>query len=730
MPSKDEPVTTLAAVAPLDQWVGWREEMVAGRLTKVPYNPRSGGRAASDNPRTWATHDEAQMWAAAQGGAGTGIVLGLVNDNIGVLCGIDLDSCRDKITSKTEPWAQEIIDRCSSYSEISPSGTGVHILFRLAASETPAVAALFDGKVGRAFKRCGARDHPPAIEVFRGLRYFTVTWETISAEDELRRIDAADLEWLLREAGPKFAGPRKPTDRGPKDESRSAKAYRAGAALKAGGASYGQMRDALLAHQDPEIAAWAQTKGMADGERELHRIFDKTWKPGSIVSIGGVEKRLVTLEELNDRYALLEAPGKPSAYISRIDCLPIQQNDLGRRLADEAVLIGTKDAKPVYRSAYTFWTGHARRHIYQRVAFTSKVTAPDTLNLFRGLGVTPKEGCCDFILAHIHEVICSSDAIATEAMLNLMAWQIQHIGKPSRVIVIMKTKEHQAGKGLLLSETLLKIYGPSGFIPATTEQVVGKFNDALLGCVYMFLDEVMFSGDRKAADAIKRLATTTLYGIETKGLPVIQCPVAVNLWAATNHDVAAFIEEQDVRYWVLNVSEHRVGNTDYFTSLIEEIENGGREAFAHYLLNRDVSKFVPLRDTPKNNDAKREMIRRSINPFDARKWLEDCCLTEQIIGAADMTDLVPGQVKWRKWIPDESVAFHILAHAYTAWQRDVKSPVSPQPTPKGSLGEVLTNAGFGRAHNRAGSDRTLPHPDDCLKKLYELTKKDPNEIVP
>jgi hypothetical protein len=240
----------------------------------------------------------------------------------------------------------------------------------------------------------------------------------------------------------------------------------------------------------------------------------------------------------------------------------------------------------------------------------------------------------------------------------------------------------------------------------------------------------MFSGDRKAADAIKRLATTTLYGIETKGLPVIQCPVAVNLWAATNHDVAAFIEEQDVRYWVLNVSEHRVGDTDYFARLAEEIENGGREAFAHSLLERDVSRFNPLRDTPKNNDAKREMIRRSINPFDARKWLEECCLTEQIIGAADTTNWIPGQVKWRKWIPGDIVPFHALANAYTAWQRDVKSPVSPNPTPKGSLGEVLTNAGFGRVHNRAGSDRTLPHPDDCLKKLYEPAKKDPNEILP
>ena len=112
-------------------------------------------------------------------------------------------------------------------------------------------------------------------------------------------------------------------------------------------------------------------------------------------------------------------------------------------------------------------------------------------------------------------------------MLNLMAWQMQNIGKPSRVIVVIRTERHQAGKGLLLNETLLKIYGEAGFVPSSTDQVLGRFNDVIVGRAYVFLDEAMFFGDRRAADAIKSLATTTLHGIETKGLPTIQCPVGL-----------------------------------------------------------------------------------------------------------------------------------------------------------------------------------------------------------
>ena len=712
---------TLASLAHHPIWVAWRQEARNGQLTKLPYDPRTGRLAAVDDPGTWATYDEAQDWAAANGAAGVGLMFGQIEDAI--LCGVDLDTCRDPETEAIKPWAQVVIDRFNTYAEVSPSRRGVKLFCTFAHAGLADVEKLFDRKYGRSFKNGAAGDHPPAIEIHRGHRYFAVTEEMISETDDFRLVDLADLQWLILDHGPKFARQGKKTSGASSqrnDKSRSAKAFRAGAALKASGASYDEMRDGLLQHANPEIADWANTKGMNNGERELRRIYDNAWKQRSTVKVAGVEKRLAKLDELNDRFALLVAPGKPSVWISRLDRMPIHEDDLKRRLANEVVLTGVTDDKPAYKGAFEFWTGHARRHVYRRVAFTNRELPSDTLNLFRGLGVTPREGCCDRILAHIREVICSSDAVATDGMLKLNAWQMQNIGKPSRVIVIVKTKKHQAGKGALLGETMLKIYGPAGFAPAAIDQVLGRFNDPIVGRVYIFLDEVMFSGDRRAADAIKSLATATIYGIETKGLPIIQCPVGVNFWAATNHEVAAFIEESDVRYWVLDVSEHRVGDTDYFTKLIEEIENGGREAFAHRLLNMDVSGFVPLRDVPKNNAAKREMIKRTINPFDARKWIEECCETRQLIGYRLGNS-------WAQWKAGEEHAFHVLANAYTEWQKGVRSPVRPEPTPIGSLGEVLTTAGFAATRTAAERRRKLPDPDACLDKLYEPKKPTPGQ---
>jgi hypothetical protein len=430
--------------------------------------------------------------------------------------------------------------------------------------------------------------------------------------------------------------------------------------------------------------------------------------------IDGVLKNIVTVASINKRYAILHARGSASVYVSRDDFLPIQDNDLKRRLAAEVVVAGTKNDQPIYKSAFSYWTGHADRHVYRTVEFTSREVAPDVYNLFHGLGVTPRRGHCGKILTHIREVICSGDPVANEAMLSLLAWQIQNIGKPSRTVVVLKSEKHQVGKGQLLAELMAPIYGPSGFAPSTMDQVLGRFNDCIRGRAFIFLDEVLFGGDKRSANGIKSLSTSTSVGIETKGLPIVTCPVAVNFWLATNHENAAHIEESDERYWVLNVSEHRRGDHAYFTALSNEIKDGGREAFADLLLHRDISKFVPWRDCPKNNSAKRDMIRHSVNPYDARKWIEDCCNTECLIGRRTT------EGAWHPWVEGTEHPFAVLSAAYVEWQKGVKSPVAPGPTPTGGLGEILNSAGFvGRRATHGERVRVLPSTTECLAKLWE-----------
>jgi len=110
----------------LRQWLCWRFEERDGKPTKVPYDPSTGEKAESTNPKTWTSYEKAVSECKKHGYDGLGFVFTPEDD----LCGVDLDKCLDPETGELEGWAQKIIGELDSYTEISPSGTGVHILVR------------------------------------------------------------------------------------------------------------------------------------------------------------------------------------------------------------------------------------------------------------------------------------------------------------------------------------------------------------------------------------------------------------------------------------------------------------------------------------------------------------------------------------------------------------------------------------------------------------------------
>ena len=135
------------------QWVVWRQKERGGKLTKVPYNPRCPRKKASVTDfSTWGTFQEACQAAQANNKvAGIGFVFTPADPYTGV----DLDKCRDKQTGQFEPWAQEIIHALDSYTELSQSGTGAHILL--------------EGTLPPGSRRKGR------IEMYESERYFCTT---------------------------------------------------------------------------------------------------------------------------------------------------------------------------------------------------------------------------------------------------------------------------------------------------------------------------------------------------------------------------------------------------------------------------------------------------------------------------------------------------------------------------------------------------------------------------
>jgi primase-polymerase (primpol)-like protein len=164
------PAAIPAELRALEQWVCWREEWRADaqgelKATKVPINPLTGGRAAVDKPMTWTSFEEALAVSREHDG------IGFVFTESDPYCGVDLDGCRDPDSGEIATWGWEIMQTFNTYTEVSPSGTGVKLFCR---GVLPHGAWHKKALPFASYVRKSA-----AIETYDRLHYFTMTGQVL-----------------------------------------------------------------------------------------------------------------------------------------------------------------------------------------------------------------------------------------------------------------------------------------------------------------------------------------------------------------------------------------------------------------------------------------------------------------------------------------------------------------------------------------------------------------------
>ena len=159
-----------AEIAGLKNWVCY--ELRANpdnpaKPKKIPLNPQTGLEAKSNDASTWGDYHTAIDRAKTLENGGVGFMFGAPGNPCGI-AGIDLDDCFDSdddghnfLTAE----ANEIVSLMDSYTEYSPSGQGLHILFKLSRSLHELDASFNTGKKNSAL----------CIEIYDSGRYFTFT---------------------------------------------------------------------------------------------------------------------------------------------------------------------------------------------------------------------------------------------------------------------------------------------------------------------------------------------------------------------------------------------------------------------------------------------------------------------------------------------------------------------------------------------------------------------------
>lgn len=164
----------LEVLKAIPNWVCYREEARAGggKPTKLPKNPHTGSNAASTNSATWSGFLQAVRAQKKYDMHGLGWVF---TKEAGIV-GIDLDDCVNE--GQVEPWAMQIVLSLNSYTEVSPSGHGLHIFMR--------------GQIDRAL---GPTSESP-IEMYGWGRYFTVTGNHLPGSPQTLATDEGQLSKL------------------------------------------------------------------------------------------------------------------------------------------------------------------------------------------------------------------------------------------------------------------------------------------------------------------------------------------------------------------------------------------------------------------------------------------------------------------------------------------------------------------------------------------------------
>ena len=164
-------------------WLVWKKETRNGEETKLPYNVKTDKLAKTTDSSTWVDYKTAVK--AYQNGEYDGI--GFVFSASDPFCGVDLDDCRDPETEKIDQWAKNVIEKLHSYTEVSPSGTGIHIILK---AELPPGG----NKTGNLPVDWEAPSGAE-IEMYDQKRYFTMTLHKLEgapaqAEDRQKEIEA------------------------------------------------------------------------------------------------------------------------------------------------------------------------------------------------------------------------------------------------------------------------------------------------------------------------------------------------------------------------------------------------------------------------------------------------------------------------------------------------------------------------------------------------------------
>lgn len=390
------------------------------------------------------------------------------------------------------------------------------------------------------------------------------------------------------------------------------------------------------------------------------------------------------LTEINDQHAVIEDIGGKCRVVSEVKDLTVNRTRLSRqsfedfrnRYMHRSVVVGQdKEGRDLKMPLGKWWLQNPLRRQYRTIMFAPGREVTDSYNLWQGFACEARPGDCSKLLKHLHDNVCRGNEEHSTYLLDWMARCVQKPDSPGQVAIIMRGRMG-AGKSFPI-KAFGSLWGRHFLQVSNSKHLVGNFNAHLRDCVVLFGDEAFYAGDKQHESILKTMVTEETIMIEGKGVDAEIAPNYVHLMMASNSDWVVPAGSDERRYFVLDVGDAVLQDKAYFRDIQAELDKGGREAFLHFLMTRDLSLFE-VRNVPKTAALQDQKV---LSMAPEEQWWFEKLMDGKLfrVGSASWGDLFPKQK-----IMDD----------YLAWATRMKLPRPANATALGKFLGKVSPPGF------------------------------------
>jgi hypothetical protein len=344
------------------------------------------------------------------------------------------------------------------------------------------------------------------------------------------------------------------------------------------------------------------------------------------------------------------------------------------------------------------WIQWKLRKQYQEEVFQSLELEcpPNLFNTFNGFNISrelaTEKGTKDVshVIKFIKKAWCEDRQDVCDWVLDWFAHFIQKPLVKMHSAIVLRGEEG-IGKGIVV-QLLSKIIGPQHFEqPSSSEDVLGKFTGILAGKALIFLDELVWGGDKQKAGILKKLITEGKGTVNEKFEPVRKFLNVVNLIMASNEDWVVPAGNNARRFMMLDVLNNHTDKEK------DDVRLTCPYSFAKFLYDRDISKFEHNKIIATSGLA----AQKELSSPDAIKFILEQVISEELPF-------------------DDTISFETL---YTQFKS--MYPHNKYSTIQGFSRDVnkVIDYSIYRPHGGKRSMK-IPSKEDCRKSINKYFKQD------